>query len=95
MLHIPPCTTPPYGYIETVLELSHAVREPFESAIEHIEREDYTRDGWGDARQTVYWAATGAITQNGPRGRIEAAPNRALIDVAEKALARCVRNLRS
>jgi hypothetical protein len=75
---------------ETILQFRPVSREPFESSIEHSEREDYSREGWGDARQTVPLAVTGAVSYNF-NIPIEIAPNWSDLRRAEKIFADCVR----
>jgi hypothetical protein len=76
---------------ETALQFRPIPREPFESSIEHSEREDYSRDGWSDARQTVPFVVSGAVTSRFNLPIEIVAPNWSEMRRAEKILRDCVR----
>jgi hypothetical protein len=94
MLYQPPCALPPQAYVHTsaytgtLTAYRLTKNEPAET--DHLEREDFNPDGWGDARQTVPFAVTGSASYsfNIP---IEIAPNWSDLRRAEKILADCVR----
>lgn len=75
---------------KSILQFMPVSTELFESSIEHSEREDYSRDGWGDARQTVRIAMTGAISQSGAPQDMDVVPDPDLVHAAKEALARCI-----
>ena len=83
-------TTEPNPYSGR-LQFGPAAKEPIESSFEHSEREDYSRNGWGDARQTVPFAVTGAISYNFSIPIEIVAPNTNDLRRAEKILAALVR----
>jgi hypothetical protein len=91
MIHASSPTGEPGPRSETILQFRPVSREPFESSIEHSEREDYSRDGWGDARQTVPFAVTGTVSYSFNIPIEIVAPNWSDLRRAEKILADCVR----
>ena len=91
IIHASSRTEEPGLRSETTLQFRPISREPFESSIEHNEREDYSRDGWGDARQTVPFAVTGAVSYSFNIPIEIVASNWSDLRRAEKILANCVR----